>query len=77
MTSRKITVRGIFNEAGELIRILHQNGGGKYYFMDVEPSKDGSIDEFFMEMMPPQQPIEKLDPDQLPPGVIPEGGQHV
>jgi hypothetical protein len=54
MTSRKITVRGIFNESGELVRFLYQNGGGKSYFMDCEPSKDASIDEFFMEMMPPQ-----------------------
>jgi len=53
MTSRKITVRGIFNEGGELIRFLYQNGGGKSHFMDCEPSKDASIDEFFMEMMPP------------------------
>jgi hypothetical protein len=42
-----------------LVRILHQNGGGKYYFMDTEPSKDPSIDEFFMEVMPPLPPSEK------------------
>ena len=63
MTSRKLTVRGIFNDAGELIRILHQNGGGKSYFMDCEPSKDSSIDEFFMELMPPQteKPLQGTD----------------
>lgn len=54
MTSRKITVRGIFNESGELVRFLYQNGGGKSYFMDCEPSKDASIDEFFMELIPPK-----------------------
>jgi hypothetical protein len=53
MTSRKITIRGIFNADGDLVRFLFQNGGGKSYFMDCEPSKDSSIDEFFMEMMPP------------------------
>ena len=56
MTSRKITVRGIFNEAGELIRFLYQNGGGKSYFMDCEPSKDSSIDDFFMELCPTELP---------------------
>ena len=63
MTSRRITVRGIFDDSGELIRFLYQNGGGKYCFMDCEPSKDASIDEFCMELMPPvvakpEQPIE-------------------
>jgi hypothetical protein len=62
MTTRKITVRGIFDKSGELIRILHTNGGGKTYFMDVEPSKDASIDEFCMELMPPepQKPADQL-----------------
>jgi hypothetical protein len=63
VTSRKITVRAIFNAAGEPIRFLYQNGGGKSYFMDCEPSKDSSIDEFFMELMPPiadGQPAQKL-----------------
>jgi hypothetical protein len=71
MTSHKITVRGIFNETGELVRILHQNGGGKSYFMDVEPSNDASIDDFFMDLVPPQtetptqsDPL-KTNPDAL------------
>jgi hypothetical protein len=72
MTSCKITVRGIFNDAGELVRFLYSNGGGKSYFMDCEPSKDSSIDEFFMEMMPPQDkppiiPIDKTPNPSLPP----------
>jgi hypothetical protein len=50
MTSHKITVRAIFNAAGEPIRFLH-NGR----FMDCEPSNDVSIDEFFTEFMPPQE----------------------
>ena len=66
MTSRKITVRAIFNAAGEPIRFLYQNGGGKSYFMDCEPSKDTSIDEFFMELMPPQD----NKPAPLPPGPV-------
>ena len=54
MTSRTISVRGIFDESGELIRVLYKNGGGKTYFMDCEPSNDASIDAFLMELMPPQ-----------------------
>jgi len=75
VTSRKITVRGIFDNSGELIRILHQNGGGKFYFMDVEPSKDASIDEFCMELMPPLQTEKPIEPQAplvvLPPGINP------
>ena len=58
MTSIYISVRGIFDEGGELIRVLYKNGGGKTYFMDCEPSNDASIDAFLMELMPPQ--TEKL-----------------
>jgi hypothetical protein len=54
MTSRQISVRAIFDEGGELIRILYKNGGSKTYFMDCEPSNDASIDAFLMELMPPQ-----------------------
>jgi hypothetical protein len=67
MTSHKLTVRGIFNEAGELVRILHQNGGGKSYFMDVEPSNDASIDDFFMDLVPPATDINNVD-NAAPPG---------
>lgn len=55
MTTRTIQARGIFDASGELIRILYRNGGGKTYFMDVEPSKDTSIDAFLMELMPPAE----------------------
>lgn len=57
MTSRTISVRAIFDESGELIRILYKNGGGKTYFMDCEPSNDASIDAFLMELMPPQEKL--------------------
>jgi len=81
MTSRKITVRGIFDKSGELVRILYQNGGGKSYFMDCEPSKDASIDEFFMELMPPadQPPVTttvSADFSKLPPDA-PLGDQEL
>jgi hypothetical protein len=56
MTTRTVLVRGIFNSQGELIRILYRNGGGKYYFMDCEPSDDKSIDEFLLEICPPELP---------------------
>ena len=54
MTSLKIQVRGIFNTAGELVRILYPTGNGSTFY-DVELSKDASIDEFFLEMCPPLQ----------------------
>jgi hypothetical protein len=69
VTTRKITVRGIFDKSGDLIRILVQNGGGKTYFMDCEPSKDASIDEFLMELIPPQdaKPILSIAANQVQP----------
>lgn len=55
MTSRTMQVRMIFDASGEPIKMLVQNGGGKTYFMDVEPSKDSSIDEFLKEVLCPPE----------------------
>jgi hypothetical protein len=60
MTSRKITVRAIFGKDGLPTRFLFPIDG-KYVFMDSILSNDTSIDEFCMELMPPEAQKPKIE----------------
>lgn len=75
MTHRTISVRGIFDQTGELVRILYKTKDGKTCFGDVEPSNDSSIDTFLMEIMPPEEKKEEVQKQALEMGqTLPQAG---